>query len=385
MNDIRSVDPAPIPNNQPSFLVDWMITKFCNLDCSYCDSYNHDNFSKHPKYSETINTIDFIYQYVDLYMAYKRSWQKSLVLNIYGGEGMIHPNIVEILKAVRHRHQNYANKWPLTVLITTNGVVGSNVLNSVLNYVDAWTISFHSESLAKQRDQALNNARLLKQQGKSVRCVIMMNPEKWQICMDAVEFCKANGIDYTPKTLDTTGAFEANYQYHNKIYTKDQLDYIKSFWQEKSTKIGAATIDNNIKLTSDGQARDHGRACCGNRSLCINQDFKNRVAAVPLRNFTDWYCSVNWYFLHINQHTGEIYNNKDCRISLRNKVEPVGNLRDTETIISTTKTMLENKTMPVIKCINSSCNCGTCAPKAIDMQTFKNVMRNHWLEDRTIN
>ena len=60
MNDIRSVDPAPIPNNQPSFLVDWMITKFCNLDCSYCDSYNHDNFSKHPKYTETIKTFQKI-------------------------------------------------------------------------------------------------------------------------------------------------------------------------------------------------------------------------------------------------------------------------------------------------------------------------------------
>jgi MoaA/NifB/PqqE/SkfB family radical SAM enzyme len=384
MNIIRSVDPAPIPGNQPAFLVDWMITKFCNLNCSYCDSYNHDNFSKHPDFTKTTDTIDFIYEYVDLYMTYKKSWQKNLVLNIYGGEGMIHPNIVEILNQVKLRHKQYQDKWPLTVLVTTNGVFGENLLKKVIDYVDSWTISFHTESLKKQQTQALNNAKLLKDQNKQVRCVIMMNPEKWDMCLDAIEFCREHNIDFTPKTLDTTGAFEENYVYHNKIYSKEQMEYIKSFWVAKSSKQGKELIENSVQLQTNNEARDHGRACCGNRSLCINQDFKNRVSAVPLKNFTNWYCSVNWYFLHVNQHTGEIYNNKDCRTSLRNLIEPVGYLNDTRKIINEHKSMLENKTMPVIKCINKSCNCGTCAPKAVDADTFKSLMKNHWVEDRTI-
>jgi hypothetical protein len=374
MQQIRSVDPAPASYTKPTFLVDWMTTKYCNLNCAYCDDYSHDNHSPHPSFDDSVKTIDFIYEYVDLYMQYKRNWQKGLVLNVYGGESMIHPDIVNILKETRIRHAAYKDKWSLTVQVTTNAVVGINTLSRAMDYVDDWTVSFHSTSLPKQIEMSLKNLKFLHDSGKPVRCVIMMNPIKWEISMSAIDFCKQHGIRYTAKALDNKGA--------PWYYTEDQMQFIKNYWIENSVNEGKAVLENAVIVGEDNQAFKQGRACCGGRSLCINQDFKNRVSVVPLSNFTDWYCSVNWYFLHINQHTGEIYNNKDCRISLNNVVEPVGYLTDTASIIATHKHMLDTKTMPVIKCINTKCDCGTCAPKAIDLETFKTVMKSHWLEDR---
>ena len=378
MIEIRSIDPAPAAYARPTFLVDWMTTKYCNLNCSYCDEYSHDNHSPHPTLEDNFKTIDFIYEYVDLYMQYKRSWQKGLVLNVYGGESMVHPNIVEILKATRQQHDAYKDKWPLTVQITTNAVIGMNTLKRVLDYVDDWTVSFHSVSLPKQYELALKNLKFIHDSGKSVRCVIMMHPneDKWNICLQAIAFCKQYDIRYTAKALDNSDTVYA--------YTDQQMQFIKNYWIEQSTNLGKQVLEDSIDIKENNMAYQQGRACCGGRSLCINQDFKNRVSVVPLNNFTDWYCSVNWYFLHVNQHTGEIYNNKDCRISLNNVVEPVGYLSDTKSIIDLHRKMLETKTMPVIKCINTKCDCGTCAPKAIDMATFKTVMKSHWTEDRCL-
>ena len=384
--EINSIDPAPSSITRPTFLVDWMVTKYCNLNCSYCGPYDHDNHSPHPEFEKTKKTIDFIYEYVDLYMTYKRGWQKGLVLNVYGGESLIHPDIVNILREIKHRHKVYEDKWPLTVQITTNAVIGSNTLDKVLAYVDDWTVSFHSESLPKQRELALKNVKTIHDSGKAVRCIIMMNPMAWDICMAAVEYCKLHGIRYTAKALDTDGPYSTNPNKDLYSYNDEQMSFIKNQWvdSKSTTTAGKQLLVDKVEATGQTIARDQGRACCGGRSMCVNQDFKNRVSAVPLSTFTDWYCSVNWYFLHINQQTGEIYNNKDCRTSLFNKVEPVGNLNDTASIVVQHREWLEQGTMPVIKCIKPTCNCGICAPKARDITTFKSVMRNHWTEDRCI-
>lgn len=381
---ITSISPIPVDFKQPVFLVDWMITKYCNLDCSYCDAYSHDNHSPHPKFQETLDTIDFIYQYTDLHMKYKPDWQRSLVLNVYGGEGMIHPNIVEILDQLRIKHEPYKDNWPLTVLITTNGVIGKNVMNRVIDRVDWWTVSIHSEALPKQREQALQNLKLIHDSGKGVRAVIMMHavPERWQICMDAIEFCKANGIDYTAKALDTNDMHDKR---EAMAYTAEQMHFIKNYWIDTSEGTGKSLIEETVEVKENTTiARSQGRACCGGRSICINQEPDNIVTAVPMQHYKDWYCSVNWYFLHINQHSGEIYNNKDCRTSLYNKVEPVGYIKDMKSILDQHRHWLETKTMPVIKCIKTECLCGMCAPKAKDFATFKQVMRSHWLEDPTV-
>lgn len=84
---IKSIGFALDTTNVPSFLLDWEVTKLCNLDCSYCVTGldgGHDNSTKHSPLEECLQTIDFMYQYVDLYMQYKKPSQRKVILNVYG-------------------------------------------------------------------------------------------------------------------------------------------------------------------------------------------------------------------------------------------------------------------------------------------------------------
>ena len=98
MTDINSIAFALDPTNVPAFLLDWEVTKLCNLDCTYCTTGviwgSHDNTTKHPPVAECLKSIDFMYEYVDLYMSHKKLSQRKVNLNVYGGESLFHPDIV---------------------------------------------------------------------------------------------------------------------------------------------------------------------------------------------------------------------------------------------------------------------------------------------------
>jgi hypothetical protein len=137
---------------------------------------------------------------------------------------------------------------------------------------------------------------------------------------------------------------------------------------------------SKIDLLGGGQqvqSINEGRACCGGRKLSINSDLKSSVSFVPTQGFKDWYCSVNWFFLFVQQLTGNVYTNKDCRTSTSGQVEPLGNLSNQKLILDTLKKQLDTGNMPIIKCIKDICLCGFCAPKANNIEDFKNLIRRN--------
>ena len=168
MNDIHSIGFALDPNGIPTFLLDWEITRLCNLDCTYCDESGHDNSTKHPPLDECLRTIDFMYEYVDLYMQYKKHTQRKVTLNVYGGESLFHPNIVEILETCRKQYEPYRDRWHLTITCTTNGIVGKNQWERIVPLVDEFSVSYHTENLPKQKQQYLDNILYLHKNKKKI-------------------------------------------------------------------------------------------------------------------------------------------------------------------------------------------------------------------------
>ena len=375
MNEINSIGFALDPTNVPAFLLDWELTKLCNLDCSYCSigiDGGHDNSTKHPPKEECIKTIDFMYQYVDLYMQFKKPSQRKVILNVYGGESLMHPDIVEILQECRTKYQSYKNKWHLTITCTTNGVVGDNQWKRIVPLVDEFTVSYHAENLPKQKQQFKNNILYLKQQNKRFKCFIMMHNDK-KLFKDAesiVQFCKENDTRYILKPLDNTD--------DKWEYTAEQFLKLKTFWintvpklkQENYQKV----IDIMQKKETNVSSINEGRPCCGGRTLSLNMDLKSCVSFVPKQGFKDWYCSVNWFFLFVQQLTGNVYTNKDCRTSTTGRVEPLGNLTNAKLILDNVKQQFDNRSMPVIQCVKDICFCGFCAPKADNIKDFKELL-----------
>ena len=94
------------PVRDKFFHVEWETTLKCNLDCSYCGD-GHDNSLPHPSLRESLNTADFIFEYVSHYMQLKPKEHRHVNINVFGGESLFHPKIPDILKYLRSKRELY--------------------------------------------------------------------------------------------------------------------------------------------------------------------------------------------------------------------------------------------------------------------------------------
>lgn len=370
-----TLEPSIDPENKITFLLDWELTMKCNLDCSYCDTglySGHDNSTKHPALNDCLASIDFMFKYVDLYMKTKVCGLRYVVLNVYGGESLYHPHIVKILEEVHDKYKKYQSEWHLTVTTTTNAIVSEKNLGKIIPLIDEFTVSYHTENTLKQKEQFQKNLLTIKQHNKRVKCVVLMHSEE-DLFNDAnvmIEWLKQHDIKHLPRQLDH-GTTEPQFN-----YDPQKVVWFKDFYQDKtykSTQVGPELINNvdgNIDLS------DSGRACCGGRQFSVDQNYKSREFFVN-NKFTDWYCSVNHFFLYIKQVTGEIFTNKDCKMDFSGHIAPIGTLDQSEDLLNYTGQHLKNNTLPTIQCKKSKCWCGMCAPKSKDLATYNNIMKKY--------
>jgi hypothetical protein len=372
MSTFDALEPAIDPNNRIGFLLDWELTMKCNLDCSYCVSGlygGHDNTTKHPPLEECLISIDFMFTYVDQYMHYKPKGLKYVILNVYGGESLHHPNIIEILSVLQEKYKKYKDSWHLTVTTTTNAIITNKKLNNIIPYIDEFTVSYHTENTQRQKNQFKENLLTIQNSGKRLKCVVLMHqkPELFKDSKNMIEWLNENNIKTSPRVLDGDTGIVGK-----RMYNQQQIKWFKNMCQEKSFKKEITLLDGDSEM----HIADVGRACCGGRQTCSNQNYKERQFYVE-NKFPDWYCSVNWFFLYVKQVNGEIYVNKDCKMNFYGSVGPIGNLNDTDKILLALRTHLSTDTMPIIQCKKYKCLCGLCAPKAKNLDTYKSIMKKY--------
>jgi hypothetical protein len=371
--DFDVLEPAIDPNNRVSFLLDWELTMKCNLDCSYCGEglyFGHDNSTKHPPLLECLDTIDFMYQYVDLYMCHKPKGTRYVILNVYGGEALHHPHVVKILQNCHEKYQKYQDRWHLTITTTTNAIISERRFLCIIPYIDEFTVSYHAENTDKQKDLFKNNVLKIKDANKRLKCIVMMHPDpdKFVDSQEMITWCKNNDVKYLAKQLDHP---VEDVQFN---YDKNQTIWLRSQYDKKSY-----LTSSTVKFKPSGQKfdlADSGRACCGGKQVCQDQNYKHRNFFVE-NKFPDWYCSVNEFFLYIKQVNGEIFVNKDCKMNFEGQVGPIGHLKDSKTLLDNTEHHLKNHSMPVIQCKKSNCFCGLCAPKAKNSKDFDSIMKKY--------
>jgi pyruvate-formate lyase-activating enzyme len=362
LNLAKSLEAAIDPNNRLTFLLDWELTMKCNLDCSYCETGiygGHDNSIQHPPLAECLQTIDFMFAYADAYMSTKVAGIKYVVLNVYGGEALHHPSIVQILQVLRQRHEPYKHRWHLTVTTTTNAVVAPHRLDAIIPLIDEFTVSYHTDNTGRQKQQFRDNLLRIQAAGKKQKCIVLMHsePDRFADAQDMIVWLRVNNINHLPRQLDHPASKDFN-------YNQQQVVWFEGLYQKK--------LDHAVIKDNKADLADTGRACCGGRSLCADQNYRDRQRFVS-NKFPGWYCSVNHFFLYVKQVNGEVYVNKDCKMNFDGTVGPIGNLSDTQAILS----QIYNNQKQVIQCAKSRCYCGLCAPKAQDLDTYNTIMRKY--------
>lgn len=380
MSEIIAIEPAIDPGARPTFLIDWELTLKCNLDCSYCASGpdgSHWNASKHPPLDECISTIDFMLEYADLYMQQKPRWSRAVVLNVYGGEALYHPDIEQILEQIHTRYKKYSDRWPMKITCTTNAVVKTERFQLLSNLIDEFTVSYHTETNTKQKQQIMDNIQYLHDANRDVKVIVLMhsNHSLWPELLELIDFCKLNNIRHLIKQLD--GTRESN-------YNSEQIQWLKQIYNESTPGKSKAAQKKLLDDAPDKQSMNQvGRACCGGRLMCANQDLKHPLYFVPQNNFLGWNCSVNWFFVYIKQYSKQIYTNKDCQMTFDQNVGPIGNLDNTKKLLEWTSTNLKNNTLPVIQCAKTKCVCGICSPKALTKSDYDSIMKKHITQSAT--
>lgn len=325
----------------PFFSITWECTLKCNLDCSYCSS--HDNSVPHPPLNECIQTIDFLYQYVDIVMSTKPQSQKHVSFNIFGGESLFHPDIVEIIEYAHTAH-NSDRKWSLGLNTVTNGIVKPKIWDKLITYFDYLTVSFHTESTTEDQELFKRNVLKLKEQQKNFQVSILIHPINIKCCLDFINWCKENNIPHWVRKMDTPPG--------------------KGSREQPITLVKRNETLTNMTL---------GRSCCGGQKFNVDQDYTSTISFVPDNNFSDWYCSVSKFFIFVKQETKEVFVNKDCRMSYDGNYGPIGSLDNTALIIDELTNRIQTETDYIV-CKKERCWCGLCTPKAKDKSTYDDIM-----------
>jgi hypothetical protein len=309
--------------------------------------------------ADCLQTIDFMFEYADIYMITKPRGIQHVILNVYGGEALHHPNIIEILTAVRERYQRYQDRWQLTITTTTNAIIAPHRLDQIIPLIDEFTVSYHTDNTLEQKQQFRDNLLKIKSANRRQKCVVLMHaePDKFADAQHMIKWLQSNNIKHLPRQLDHLPEINHN-------YNSQQVVWFEGLYKK--------SLDHAVMRNDLADLSDTGRACCGGRELCIDQDRKIPQKFV-FNKFPGWYCSVNHFFLYIKQVNGEVYVNRDCKMNFSGEVGPIGNLSNVEPILLQARA--PNK--PIIQCAKNQCFCGLCAPKAADLDTYKSIMRKY--------
>jgi MoaA/NifB/PqqE/SkfB family radical SAM enzyme len=332
------------------FMVTWDTGRRCNYDCSYCEASRHDNFSKHHSYQELLSTFNFVKEYTDIYA--------DLVnINFTGGEPTVNPAFWDLAEHIKN------NETRFRLSLTTNGAWHQKNTDRIASMFEGVTVSYHAEADQRLKDQVLENIRLLHQKNVWLQVNVMMHVDYFDECIAVCNELKTLGVKHNPRPIGDGNAERKGWFFDSdgkQRRTSHEYSTEQQQWYFDYLGVAAPVEDQK-------QGTELGRSCCGGR--CIKGLVNNQWQKVTHidTNFKGWFCSVNRYFLHIDQHTGEVYHHQTCQALHNGNKGPIGNLKNKDAIIGYAKSH-NNET---IVCPNNRCGCGMCVPKAQDYETFK--------------
>lgn len=374
------------------FQVTWDIGPRCNYDCSYCPAHRHDNFSKHATLNELKSNADFMFEYIDTYMNYRN--YKNANINFTGGEPTVNPNFIPFIQYLTHKYQQeYLDKWEANFSLTTNGAMSKHIASEVIKNMKYCTVSYHAESSNMLKQQVKDRIVQFYTEGKDynfkVSVNVMFHASYFDECKEMCNFLDSMNISYVPRIIGEEAGSKSNFAHQ---YSDEQLDYLKNYWNYKNSKVNNET-EISSKLSAVGDPKNEkqkvqdankkegwaiGRPCCGSREMCLSlQESSKKATFVDFRNFKGWYCSVNYFFLHLEQKTDSVYHHQTCQARFDQTRGSIGKISEGKKIIENLKKQIKNNSLPVIVCPKQTCGCGLCAPKSAYYENYQQVLSKH--------
>ena len=320
---IERINPN-VAKNQ--IVIVWAMHRFCNYDCSYCDTVNHS------KEVDLIPYDKFVQITKNIRNTYK---DKRIKFNMSGGEPFIHSKIVDILKMFKDEGIDY-------VSVTTNGSPPTKKYLEAEEYLDFIVFSWHFEYVNEQK---LKDTLLALDKNKNV-VSLMFLPGRLDKVKEMVDWFTKNDINFVLRRIRPLYTEDGNFnlpgssglngvhmQHKNpySYYSTEEHEYMESFSLASTEKL------KNIRVTdSDGSTWTDN----------VNTLLKNRT-----NDFRGWTCNAGLESLRIDAD-GTVYR-ADCKFG-----GPIGNIL----------TRVDLPSGPII-CGKRWCNCASDIP----LTKYRNV------------
>lgn len=223
-----------VPTQKVAFTVSWDLGPRCNYNCSYCPSYRHDNISPHASLESLKENADFVFEYINLYMKY-RKYKKSNI-SFTGGEPTTNPNFIPFIQYLRKIYnEKYRDSFVCRLGLTSNGAMSEKTASAVIQNLDGITISYHTEADVNLKKQVLDRVVYIHNNKPSdfwLSLNIMFHAEYFDECIDVCKFLDNHKIKYIPRIIGEDK--NANITFAHK-YTESQIAWFKDYWNNNST------------------------------------------------------------------------------------------------------------------------------------------------------
>lgn len=350
--------------NLEGMMVTWDTGRRCNYDCSYCELSRHDNKSSLHSYTELKKTFNFIKDWTSIYNKNRYTDYKTNI-NFTGGEPTINPNFWKLAEYIKD------NESTFLLSLTTNGAWTYKNSEKIKNLFTYITISYHAEADIKLKKQVIENIKILHNLGIQLQVNVMLHVDFFNECVKLCDELTKLGIRHNPRPIGD-GNIERAGWYKDVDGSDRRTSHSYTDEQQKWFFNYTGTLKNpNGNL----EGSNLGRKCCGSR--CTIGKVNNNWQEVKIidTNFKDWNCMVDWFFLHIDQHTGLIYHHQTCQ-ALYNKTRgPIGHIIDHQLIIDQLNLKFSQENKESIICPNQRCGCGMCIPKAKYKEDFQELWK----------
>lgn len=350
-----------------NFQVTWDLGRRCNYDCSYCPVTRHDNYSRHATLDELKSNVDFLFEYINTYFQYRTF--KEVSISFTGGEPTVNPCFIDFVKYLREQYNlRYKDKWYASFSLTTNGAMGESIADAVLENFEYCTLSYHAEADDKMKERI--KRRILQFQnatstGFQFKVNVMFHAQYFEECKDICNWLDEHSVKFVPRLIGEEADSKPSFAH---VYDDEQIDWMKEYWGLNAPRKEGKQLGASI-----------GRPCCGAREMCLSNSKESRKSTfVDFRDFKGWYCSVNWFFLHLEQQTDSVFHHQTCQARFDGSRGPIGKISEGADIIADLKRKFDTKTIPTIVCPKQTCSCGLCAPKSKHREKYLQTVKSHF-------
>lgn len=268
----------------------WLPNNVCNFKCRYCFPNNSTGEYDSPKNIEVI-----INNFKHLLDVYKEKLGKTRThIQIVGGEPTLWKDLAVFVEEIKKEHNVY-------ISLITNGSRTIRWWKDKGHLVDNVHLSHHVAQA--DLDHTIQVADIMYELGKKITVKVLMDPQCWDECVQAVDYLKKKSkhkwFITVAEVIEPESASLNNIRVINVDdlqYTKEQKNYMK--WGVKRMP-GIKWFWNHRDLITNGEIRytesiatlENNKKVRATSGTYINKNWNN---------FKGWSCNIGLESIFIN-------------------------------------------------------------------------------------